>query len=332
MTQLNKEDHTSYQNVQQSVASYHLEHAGYLRISGLDRVSFLQRQTSNDLNLLSPERSILTVLLNPAARIIDVLRIFEEDAESLGILTLPGKSGETFSYLKSRIFFMDQVGLSDVSAEYGQITLEGASAREFIEKAGIQLPSENEIERTMISGIPTRIVGQKGIAGAGYLLVMQAVHLPQLEAYLSDSGVTPLTTQSYEILRVEAGLPAVQRELTSDYTPLETGLTNAVSSSKGCYTGQEVIARQITYDKVTQRLVGLLLEASVQSGQRVWLEGKPVGIVTSFVHSPRYGPIALAILKRPSDQPGTRVNIGSKEQGETIAGEVCELPFHAINP
>jgi folate-binding protein YgfZ len=101
-------------------------------------------------------------------------------------------------------------------------------------------------------------------------------------------------------MRVEAGLPAAGAELSEDYTPLEAGLAAAISSTKGCYTGQEVLARQITYDKVTQHLCGLRLTRRAQPGGRVWApDGSPVGRVTSAATSPRFGEIALAVVKRP---------------------------------
>jgi folate-binding protein YgfZ len=138
--------------------------------------------------------------------------------------------------------------------------------------------------------------------------------------------LAPLQDQTYQILRVEAGIPAPRAELTEDYTPLETGLGWAVAEGKGCYTGQEVIARQLTYDKVTQHLVGLRLNRSAQPGKRVWAEGKPAGAVTSAVHSPRFGEIALAIIKRPHHQAGTLVHAGDTE-AQSIPATVTSLPF-----
>lgn len=97
--------------------------------------------------------------------------------------------------------------------------------------------------------------------------------------------------------------------------------------TKGCYTGQEVIARQVNFDKVTKQMVGLRLEEDLNSGKRVWsLENRqPAGNVTSFATSPRLGSIALAVLKRPFHEPGTQVVVGEQEQG--VGGVVVPLPF-----
>ena len=82
-------------------------------------------------------------------------------------------------------------------------------------------------------------------------------------------------------------------------------MEHAVSGNKGCYPGQEVIARQLTYDKVTQRLVGLRLDEPVAPGGRLLAEGKPVGVITSAAVSPRFGAIALGVVKRPHHEVGT---------------------------
>jgi folate-binding protein YgfZ len=126
---------------------------------------------------------------------------------------------------------------------------------------------------------------------------------------------------------VENGLPAAESELTGDYTPLEMGLETAISNTKGCFTGQEVIARQLNYDKVTQHLVILRLQAHGEAGERAWVEGRPVGLLTSAVQSPRFGPLALAVIKRPYHQPGTGVIIGGDGKTGGTPAVVAESPL-----
>ena len=122
--------------------------------------------------------------------------------------------------------------------------------------------------------------------------------------------------------RVELGRPASGAELVEEYNPLEAGLAWACAENKGCYTGQEIIARQITYDKVTKTLVGLRLAGAVAQGSEVTVEGRPVGVVTSVAHSPSLNaPIALAIIKRPHNAPGTDAQVGDQ------AATVVALPF-----
>jgi len=163
-------------------------------------------------------------------------------------------------------------------------------------------------------------------SGLGYRLTCQSSQAPALLAALDRAGAVRLSHETFDLLRIEAGVPAGGQELTDEYTPLEAGLDWAVSASKGCYTGQEVIARQITYDKVTRHLAGLRLNHPVQAREEVFSaeEERQVGTITSAGISPRLGPIALAILRRPYDQPGTQVTLGINNG---LAATVVSLPF-----
>ena len=162
--------------------------------------------------------------------------------------------------------------------------------------------------------------------GLGYRLVLPAGELQSVQKILTDCDALPLDDESYHILRIEAGLPAVGGELRKDYTPLETGLAAGVSDSKGCYTGQEVIARQITYDKVTRFLSGVRLEGLASPGQPLWVDGKTAGELTSVAKSPRFGWIGLAIVKRPHHEVGGFLTIGPTAESDLTA-QIVPLPF-----
>ena len=305
-------------------AFYEQEKPGYLRITGDDRHTFLQRQTTNDINLLSPERSLVTVLTSPTGRILDVLWVIDED-EAFGVLTLPGQGEQTFNFLSSRIFFMDKVSLVDASHEICQIDLLGPGASEFLQELGaVRNPQENETLSIKIAQIPVRVLFQRN-ADHRLLIPREACH--QVLNELENNGATQLSPESYEILRIETGLPAAGHELTEDYTPLETGFQWTISDNKGCYTGQEVIARQVNYDKITRQLVGLLMSDVPQIGGTLYPLNKeqPVGKITSLALSPRFGPIALAIVKRPFHQPGNELVTHSEEQN--ITATTTALPF-----
>jgi len=302
---------------------YLQEEAGFLRICGEDRLSFLQRQTTNDLEMLSPDQPLVTVLTSPTGRILDVLWVFDE-AESFGVLTLPGKGQETFNFLQSRIFFMDKVTLEDASQEYAQVDLFGDEVDDFLLGLTNRKALEDGIFNLDDSGAGVRILIKMGFAHR--LLVAHEVQGKLLE-WLKTRGAEPLAEESYETLRVETGLPAARHELTEEYTPLETGFGWAVSDNKGCYTGQEVIARQINYDKVTRKLVGLQLTNTVQVGDTLFQTDshQPVGKVTSFADSPRFGHVALAVIKRPFYETGNELVAG--EKGKNILAKTTELPF-----
>lgn len=300
--------------------------AGYLTLEGPHRLDLLQRLSTNDLRPLQAGTVIITSLTSPTARLLDVLSVFFE-GDTLVALSLPGYGEATLRYLKSRIFFMDQVSVSDFSSAYAQYDLDGIRAAQSLERLGVNpTPGLDQIVATGFKGARLQVIGQRGLVGLGYRLILPREAAPTLEAALERAGVTHLSAEAHHLLRLEAGLPTAGAELTADYTPLEVGLDWTISQTKGCYTGQEVVARQITYDKVIQRLRGLHLEYSVEPRARLWAEGKSVGVVTSAGVSPRFGPIALAIVRRPYDQPGTKLIAGdAPDQG--VMSRVVALPF-----
>jgi tRNA-modifying protein YgfZ len=323
---MNEELSQEYRAAIEGVVFYPQPDAGYLRIAGEDRVNFIQRQTTNDIRLLQPPRALLSVLTSPVARILDVFYLLN-DAGAVGAITLPGFAHKTFQFLKGRIFFMDRVTLEDLNPDISQWDLFGPRVHALLQQMGIQAPELNSVSDVEITGKRVRILAVEECFGPGYRLLTGAPDRVPVEAALQQNGAVRLSPAGFESLRVEAGQPQAGMELSEDYTPLEAGLFSAVADGKGCYTGQEIIARQLTYDKVTQQLCGLQLPEPVAAGERIYAEGKPAGTLTSYAQSPRFGPIALAILKRPYFQPGTRVAVGSA--ASDLGATVVSLPFQA---
>jgi folate-binding protein YgfZ len=303
-----------------------LRHAsGYLEISGADRAAFLQRQTTNDVRLLQRGYALATVLTSPTAHILDLLWLFEE-GEVIVALTLPDRGPATARFLRGRIFFMDRVTVRDASAETAIFELVGPRAPQILERVGeMRWPAAGEVSTGVCAGAPVRAIGGAGLTGLGCLLLAPADHASNIEDALQQAGATPLAAESYEALRIEAGRPGVAGELVEEYTPLEVGLRNVIADNKGCYTGQEVIARQITYDKVARALVGLRAEEPLTSGAQVLVGSRLAGAVTSAAVSPRLGPVGLAVLRRPLPQPGESVTV--RAPARAIAATVVELPM-----
>ena len=291
---------------------------GLVHISGPDRLDFIQRQTTNDIAGLQPDRAMLTVLTSPTARILDVWRLLLEPDEQVAVITRPGRGAAMTDYLNRRIFFMDKVTVVDASDEVAQFELVGPEASACLDALGVAVPEPGGIAH--LADPALRVIGLDGHVGRGFLLLVSAADAAYITGVLGEAGVVPLAAESYEVLRVEWGLPAASGELTGDYTPLEVNLSAAVSDRKGCYTGQEVIARQITYDKVTRQLVRLRLAEPVTAGARIEVEGRSAGTVTSAAVSPRLGAVALAVIKRPHNQPGTTVQV----TGETLVDAQVE--------
>jgi tRNA-modifying protein YgfZ len=302
---------------------------GVIEVSGNTRADFLQRQTTNDIRLLSSERILTTVLCSPTGRILDVLYLLEDQSgnkPALQAFTLPGNAPATLSYFNSRIFFMDQVKLFEISANYIHMDLIGPNAGQALTWLGFDsLPETGQLLTTQTDAGVIRLFQHNSQLGLGFRICASSAWQEQIRSSLLEAGVKELTHNDYEILRVEAGLPSKPYELSNEYTPLEVNLESAISDEKGCYTGQEVIARQTTYDKVTRMLVGLFLSAETPVAAQLQAEGKPVGAITSVVLSSRLGPIALAVVKRPYNQPGAQLTVDGGEK--RVTASVTGLPF-----
>jgi folate-binding protein YgfZ len=320
---------TDYQVFNDFAGFYLISPAGYLRLSGPHQVEFLQRQITNDINFLAARGALFTALTSAAARLLDVFYLLpaaQAGEPAIDVVSLTGNGRGMAGYLKSRIFFMDRVSVADLSPDYAQLSLGGPQAREALAKAGVaDPPGVGQGVVTSIAGVEARLVGQDPQIGFPYRLIVPTSGCEAVRSALLQGGAAGLSEDSFEILRLEAGLPRAAHELVEAYTPLELNLESAISEAKGCYTGQEVLARQRTYDKVTRKLVGLALEAPVTAGAEVLVEGRSVGNVTSAALSPRLGPLALAVLRRPHNEAGIQVQV--KTEGQPVKGAVTSLPF-----
>ena len=318
MTATTTSHDTAYTALRTAAAVWTPPAAGVLRLTDADRVDFLQRMTTNDIKALRPGESCVTVLTSPTAKIIHVFTVLA-DADTLWLLPAPGETAALERYLRGQIFFMDKVRVSRPERELARLRVVGPQAAAPLVQAGFTpLPvNEGGWQRTGAY----MILKQTGYDLPGYEVIAPAEEIEAIQARL-DAPV--LDAASYTARRIELGRPAPGAELTGEYSPLEAGLTWACAENKGCYTGQEIIARQITYDKVTRTLVGLRSAAPLTPGATVLVEGREVGAVTSAAYSPALQtPVALAILKRPHHAPGTAVTV------DGAAAEVAALPLAA---
>ena len=157
----------------------------------------------------------------------------------------------------------------------------------------------------------------------GVDLICAASDLEAAHAGLAEAGAEQAGEAAAEIIRVESGRPRFGREMTTATIPQEAGIDDrAVSFTKGCYIGQETVARLHYKGRPNRHLRGLRLEAPVAVGEPITLDGRELGQVGTAVVSPALGPLALAVIRREA-QPGSRVAVG--EGG--VAAEVVSLPF-----
>src|SRR5215212_6104035 len=317
--------------------------AGRMFMRGKDRVALLQRLSTNDIARLRPGQGARTVLTTPIGRIIDVLTVHALE-EALLIVSSPGQGGPVWAHLKKNIFFNDQVSLEAAGRSYSQLALYGPAAAALLERVSGAALSELPLQHTAtldLAGVPILVARREPIGGASFTLYLPAEHAGAVRDALVASGALPLDADTLDVLRVERGYAAFGRELSQEYIPLETGLLDAVSFTKGCYVGQEIIARMESRGRLAKVLRGLRLTTDDQrpttdvqelvvGGQwsmvvpaKLEVDGKEAGDLTSVVVSPRFGPIGLAYVRSAHAAPGGVVGIA----GTNVIGEVVELPF-----
>ena len=303
---------------------------GWLRVIGRDRLDFLQRLSTNDFRKLVPGAGLPTVLATATGRMIALLiACAAEDAVYLR--TAPGRAGALAAHFNSLIFWNDELEVSDLSAETVQFELFGLGVAKWL--ADATGASFDDLQPYawrdgIIGGAAAMIQRGGSLEAPDWTVIAAAKHGDELRSMLTAAAPV-LNEGQVEVIRVEKGIPAWGSELSDQVTPLEAGLRDAISDNKGCYTGQEVIARQLNYDKVTRRMVGLLLPADAPiaglKGATIATGGRG-GFVGTAVWSPTLErPIALAFVPRDVAEPGMIVAI--KYAGAEIAGEVTGLPF-----
>lgn len=322
-----------YQAARQAVAVRDRSPVGRIVVTGDDRFDFFQRMSTNDMRNLKPGTGLPTILTSPVGRIVDYVVLYVQP-ESLLMLTSPENRVKDVRWLRSYIFFRDKVKLQDVTTETGLLTVYGPHSELLLRAAfGDQPLGELPMYyylTVQLAGQAVHIARAEGLDGPAFNLWSAAEVLPHVWDRLFTVGVEyglqPLGERAHAVLRVEAGVPEAGRELTEEINPHEARLLRAVSFSKGCYIGQEVIARLDTYHKVQKYLVGLLPERPLAPGMRLVVDGKDVGWVTSVVDSPALGrPIALGYVRTAYAEAGQVVN--AIQDGENISVQVKRLPF-----
>jgi tRNA-modifying protein YgfZ len=301
---------------------------GRLRFTGKDRLDFLHRMSTNDLLKLRPGQGAATVFTTPIARIIDRTLVYVRDTDLL-MLTSRGNQGRVFQWLRKYIFFNDDVQIKDVTDETALLSIYGATVDQVVQRASGEdvtaLPL-HQWRTARIAEVEVMIARADPVAGDGFHLIVDKFALTGVWQTLLAVGVVPLSEETYQVLRIEAGRPEFGHELGDEYIPLEANLWADVSFTKGCYTGQEIIARMESRQRLAKQLIGLRFEAEAILPATLLSDEHEAGVVTSVAHSPVLGWIGLGYLKSAEAAPGQLVQSRSGER--IVRATVSAVPFH----
>ncbi len=302
--------------LQTETARFDMSHFGRLVVSGSDAIDLLNRLSTNDLERLEPGQGMSSVLTTNKGRIIDLLHVLRNQDDGLLVLTSPGTQQKVAEWIDFYTFIED-VSVEDITETTSERLYIGGQAAELLTEAGYMptnltpnlshahigdADSQTSVVRSDIGEIP------------GYRVIAPA------DVALPDFNLATLGDEDFKTLRVEQAIAAYPAEMNEDRNPLEANLKPYISFNKGCYIGQEVVARLNTYDRVQRFMCRLELDdgLAVSPGSPIVIDGSAVGEVTTSAPG-----IALAFLRKRHYEDGAEVTIES--DGEMVSALVIDV-------
>jgi len=324
--------------VRSDVGIIDLSHEGKLEALGDERTNFLHSMCTNEVKSLKPGDGAPAAFLDNKGKPLALCRIYLLDQSALISLD-PGPTEKLCQYL-NKYGFLSDVEFKDVSEDYALISLQGPRSCELLEAVtGSPLAQlkQYQTRRWEMAGQKAIIARISRAGEDGYDIFFPAIEASRLWGALTQAGAAfnlkPVGWEALNILRVEAGLPLYGVDIDETHILSEmAGAERLISYDKGCYTGQEVIARVHFRGEVARKLVGLDIEGQIapRPGDRIFKDDRDVGHITSAVLSPSLGrPVALAYVHRSANELGTEVSIAIS--GQSARARVVDLPFYRPN-
>ncbi|MEB3214233.1 MAG: folate-binding protein [Leptolyngbyaceae bacterium] len=308
-------------------ALYDRTHWDRIDVSDSDRIRFLHNQSTNDFERLSPGQGCETVFVTSTARTIDLVSAYVLD-ESVLLLTSPGLGDRLMKWMDRFIFFADKVKPTLITDQTATLSLIGPKSTEILATLVNDADHLSDLSQQpwgthqefTTQDISVRVAVGSGLATEGYTLIVGSDHRGKLWEAITSAEAVPMGETAWEYLRIAQGRPMPERELTDDYNPLEAGLWRTVSFEKGCYIGQETIARLDTYNGVKQQLWGIQLNATADPGTVIMDGDTKIGRLTSVI-STEDGYLGLAYIRTKAGGEGMTVTVGE------ATGRVVDIPF-----
>ena len=313
----------AYDAARHSAAFVDRSHLGRIVVSGTERASYLQGLLTNDIMVLKAGQGCYAAYLTAQGRMIADLHVYE--LGDVLLLTMSGTVKDAVMAKLDQFIFSEDVQLGDVTDTFAQVAVvgPGAAARVAAIVSGVTeeelraLPAHGNVRRTW-SGGPVIVVRVVDTGEPGFDLHVERPQAEALKAELTAAHMIELDEAGAETLRIEAGVPLFGRDMDAETIPLEAGIeSQAISFTKGCYVGQEIIIRVLHrgHGRVARKLVGLTLDGDLvpAEGATIRSADRDVGIVTSATMSPALKrPIALGYVQRDFVETGTKLSIADR--------------------
>jgi len=297
-------------------------HEGRILLRGRDRYELVNRMSTNDVSQFGTNEGAPTVFINPNARILFRANCFNL-ARGMLLISEAGQGEALANYLRRNIFFGDQVSVDDISAETAHFAAHGKRADEVVlalASEASQIPPLGGAEVKSENG-DLILARRKSICGGHWIVIADGGEALPLHRRLRQcgaaAGLIPAGSLTYNSLRIRCGRPA-SPELSLDYIPLEVGLWDEISFSKGCYTGQEIIARMESRGRLAKVLAHVDLASMTPAPAPIYAGRKTVGRLTSSVEAADGRIYALAVLRVDHALPGTDLLAGASAVNATV--------------
>ena len=306
-----------YQAVDNGAILLDRRHEGRILISGADVLGWLDNIATNKLVDIVPMMGKPTLFTNPNARILDRVMVYVLDSDRVLIITEPNRGDALMNYLRSKIT------LTDWRPAYHQFAIHGQSADAFITSLLDQnsrsqsIQNDYRVYKISLADSQIYALRQKPYIGSSWTLITPTESALMVWKALLDEGknhhIIPSGGLVFNALRIRAGRVGAGRELTPEYIPLELGLWDEVSFNKGCYTGQEIIARMESRNKLARVLMRISLSQFADAGTPLFYGGKNVGEITSSVIAPDGTLHAMAVVKTSIAGANVAMTIGTPD-------------------
>lgn len=310
---------------------------GVIEISGSDRMSFLHNVLTNDIKSLSPGKGVPACLLNAQAKIVAQVNVLCFDRFLWLAFDYPLR--KKLSEALDRLIIMEDVALKDKSENLKLISIHGPKTKELLKKILFKKDPPNETlghETVTMDGMTSVLIRINLTGEIGYGFLTPKIEVGNFKLAIERIGVSfdlvEIHPETLETLRIEAGIPRYGTDYDNSNIPLEVRLDHTISFTKGCFPGQEIIARLDSRGGVARKLCGLILKLKGETAPRknsiILKDNSEVGLITSAAFSPTLKKIiALGFLKKEFWTAGTDLVV--EDNGNKIPACVTTLPFYA---
>lgn len=331
MMTLTASGHAAWTAVRRDGAAFlRLDGTSLVEVTGPERLAYLNSLCTNKVDELEPGEAARAFLLNPTkGRVLAEMIVCETGSSAW--LECPGECASTVLALLRKYYFGQEVEFADRAKAFGVLSLQGPESGAILTAVARDVPpgTEKTHEETEMGGVTARALRLSDTGAPGYHVWLPADAEGPIVDVLEEAGAVAGTGEAWKVLQIEAGIAVLGRELSDETIPLEAPTEDAIDHGKGCYPGQEVVARLWARGRPAKELRGLRFDGDEPPDAGATLDADDkagVASVTAGGTSPELGPVALAYIHRNYLEPGTRLKIPDGPSARVTDLPMIDLP------